>query len=346
MQNKEQRGDTMNRWGLKLLLVLLDAFSVNIAYYLALVLRFYVNHEFHEAGTLFLPLFLKFAPYYTVCSLVIFAAFKLYSGIWRYAGLNDLNRVLLANLVTCLVQIVGTLLFIRRMPITYYALGALIQLFLVFFSRFAYRIFAEEAFKLSRDKNTAVNMVIVGAGESARLLLQQWASDRTSLAQPVCVVDMRGHSAGRLFDGLPVVGGVEGLREAAKKYAAKSVVIADSLLSQESRTEIRALCRELGLGVQDLTATGHSANSGLSLRTVLELAGGPVELTLDGSRQRFEDPEAAATALSGNYVVRSICARDGALCAEIAKDVTSTNNINEAWVHDYESETGEEISFF
>ena len=118
MQNKETRS-RLDRWGLKLLLVLCDVFAVNIAFYLALVLRFYVNHEFHEAGTLFLPLFLKFAPYYTVCCLIVFAAFRLYSGIWRYAGLNDVNRVLLANLVTCVIQIAGTLLFVRRMPITY-----------------------------------------------------------------------------------------------------------------------------------------------------------------------------------------------------------------------------------
>ena len=345
MQNKETRS-RLDRWGLKLLLVLFDVFAVNIAFYLALVLRFYVNHEFHEAGTLFLPLFLKFAPYYTVCCLIVFAAFRLYSGIWRYAGLNDVNRVLLANLVTCVIQIAGTLLFVRRMPITYYALGAMIQLFLICLSRFAYRIFAEEAFRLSRDKGSSINVMIVGAGESARILLQQLASERTSLAQPVCVVDARGNSGGRLFDGLPVIGGVDGIREAVGKYNVKSVLIADALLGQEARTEIREICRELGIGVQDLTGYGHSAGGGLKLRSVLERVNGPVDLTLDGKSQRFDDAEAAAAALPGSCAVKSIAAENGALHIEIAKDSTRTNNINEAWVHDYEIETGEEISFF
>ena len=344
MQNKETRS-RLNRWGLKLLLVLFDVFAVNIAFYLALVLRFYVNHEFHEAGRLFLPLFLKFAPYYTVCCLIVFAAFRLYSGIWRYAGLNDVNRVLLANLVTCVIQIAGTLLFVRRMPITYYALGAMIQLFLICLSRFAYRIFAEEAFRLSRDKGSSINVMIVGAGESARILLQQLASERTSLAQPVCVVDARGNSGGRLFDGLPVVGGVDGIRDAIGKYGIKSVMIADPLLDQEARAEIRGICRELGIAVQDLTGYGHSVG-GLNLRTVLERVNGPVELTLDGKTQRFDDAEAAAAALPGRFVVKSITDENGILHIEIARDSARTNNINEAWVHDYETETGEEISFF
>ena len=171
MQNEERTNNSVRRWGLKLLLALYDIFAVNFAFFLALILRFYVNHEFHEAGTLFMPLYLKFAPFYTICCLVVFAVFKLYSGIWRYAGLNDVNRVLLANLVTFVIQVAGTLLFIRRMPITYYVLGALIQLALILLSRFSFRIFAEETSRLSREKSATVNMLIVGVGESARILL-------------------------------------------------------------------------------------------------------------------------------------------------------------------------------
>ena len=114
-QNEERKHDQMRRWGLKLALVLFDVFAVNFSYYLALLLRFYVNHEFHMAGNLFLPLFLKFAPYYTVCCLLVFAAFKLYSGMWKYAGVNDVNRVAQANLITFLIQVIGTMLFMRRM---------------------------------------------------------------------------------------------------------------------------------------------------------------------------------------------------------------------------------------
>ena len=79
---------------------------------------------------------------------------------------------------------------------------------------------------------------------------------------------------------------------------------------------------------------------------MLERVNGPVDLTLDGKSQRFDDAEAAAAALPGSCAVKSIAAENGALHIEIAKDSTRTNNINEAWVHDYEIETGEEISFF
>ena len=346
MQNKERRSAISRRWGPKILLALFDIFAVNIAYYLALILRFYVEHEFHLAYTIFMPLFLKFAPYYTVCCLVVFAAFKLYSGIWRYAGLNDVNRVLFANLVTFVIQVAGTMLFVRRMPITYYALGALIQLALIFCSRFSIRLITEEASRLSRDKSATVNMLIVGAGESARILLHQLENDKDNLARPVCLVDLRGRETGRLFDGLPVVNGMESIRDAVRKYNVKSVAIADSLLDEESRKAVRALCRELDLGVQDFSGYNRGANGGLSLLKVLELAEGAVEITHGENVQHFENPEAAALALPGKYVVKSLNAKDGVLHIVIEKDVLLINNVDESWVRDYETETGEEISFF
>ena len=73
MKETEKKNEKTRSLLLKLLLVLFDVFAVNFAYYLALLLRFYVNGEFHMAGNLFMPLFLKFAPYYTVCCIVVFA---------------------------------------------------------------------------------------------------------------------------------------------------------------------------------------------------------------------------------------------------------------------------------
>ena len=62
------------RWFfLRLALVVFDIFAVNFAYFSALIVRFYVASEFNEWAVRYIPAFLKFAPYYTVCCLVIFA---------------------------------------------------------------------------------------------------------------------------------------------------------------------------------------------------------------------------------------------------------------------------------
>ena len=103
---------------IQLALVLFDAVAVNLAYYMALVIRFYVNNEFNEWAVRYVPEFWKFVPYYTVFCLIVFSGFRLYTRRWKYASTEDLNRILLANIVTCVGHIAGTLLITTRMPLT------------------------------------------------------------------------------------------------------------------------------------------------------------------------------------------------------------------------------------
>ena len=173
MQNEQKTNQNLIKWVFRIGLILVDIFIVNFSYYLALLLRFYVNHQFNPEAVPYIPLFYRFAPGYTVCCIIVFAFFKLYHGIWRFAGINDANRIIKANIVTCVIQIAGTLLTVGRMPRTYYALGAMIQFMLMMAVRFSYRILKGEYIRLTRNKNIgSVNVMIIGAGESARIFLQ------------------------------------------------------------------------------------------------------------------------------------------------------------------------------
>lgn len=59
--------------------------------------------------------------------------------------------MILANAVTFLIQCVGITVFIQRMPLSYYAIGAMIQLILVLAVRFSYRFVL--LLRASRIKN-------------------------------------------------------------------------------------------------------------------------------------------------------------------------------------------------
>ena len=149
-------------------IVLLDILAVNAAYFLALLLRFYVNFEFRPTVSYYLTDWLHFTPFYTVLSILIFAAWRLYGGMWRFAGINDMNRIIGANFCTTVLQVIGTALFIRRMPITYYILGAVFQFFFVALIRFGYQILLVEKKKVAGRNIPTVPSMVIGAGETAR----------------------------------------------------------------------------------------------------------------------------------------------------------------------------------
>ena len=92
--------------------------------------------------------------------------------MWRYAGANDMHRILQANIVTCAIQVVGTLLFIRRMPIAYYIIGAILQACFIIAIRFAYRIIVLERNRKYNRKQSSVNAMIVGVGEVGRRVIK------------------------------------------------------------------------------------------------------------------------------------------------------------------------------
>lgn len=336
------------RWVLlRLALVIFDVVAVNISCYLALLIRFYVNFELNALALPYVPAYRTFAPWYTVCCLIIFGFFKLYDSRWKYAGLNDLNRILLACLVTCVVQVVGSVTFVLRMPITYYVIGAVIQFVLITASRFSYRLFLFEKGQVRRNrKGASIPVMIVGVSDTSHIVRRHLEQDVDNAARPVCLVDFRGDGFGSMLEGMPVVKGVGKIAEAVKKYAVECVILADSTMPQNTRKEIRDICKSLNVDVQDFSGYFQDSRGAVTLRNLMEYTKGEVELVINGKGQRFANGEQAVMLVTGKYVVKSISAQEGRLVIELQNDILVPNDVKEEWVQSYKKETGEDISFF
>lgn len=349
MEKSDNTSKSINiRWFfLRLALVLFDIFAVNFSYYIALVIRFYVNHAFNEMAVRYIPAFETFAPWYTVACLVIFALFRLYNNRWKYAGFNDLNRILLASAVTCVVQIIGTLVFVMRMPITYYAIGAAVQFCLIAISRFSYRLFLLERTQvLSRKAGTAIPVMIVGVGDTGHMVRRHLERDVESAARPVCLADFRGDGFGSLMEGLPIVNGVEKIPGAIQKYGVECVILADSTMPGEVRKAIRNICEERDVEVQDFAGYLQESRGAITLRGLMEYTKGEVELVMNGKGRVFPNGEQAVLSVNGKVVVKSICAKDSRIVVELQQDILVPNDVKAEWVQNYEKQTGEDISFF
>ena len=231
------------------LILVLDIIAVNAAYFLALLLRFYVNYEFRPTVSFYLTDFLTFAPFYTVLCIAVFFFFRLYGGMWQYAGINDMNRIIGASVVTAVLHVVGTALFIRRMPITYYIIGAILQFLFITLIRFGYRIWLVEKKKIASSKKQGAPSMVIGAGEAARRVIRDL--DDSDAFSPVCVLDSKGGVYGKMMDGIPVYGGIDRLTNAINQYGIKNIFIADPLLQPKLKSEIEKICKEKDIDLQD-----------------------------------------------------------------------------------------------
>lgn len=227
-------------------IMLLDIVAVNAAYFGALVLRFSINNRMDPLIENYLDTVIYFAPIYTAICIVVFFMFKLYGGMWRYAGIRDVNRILIANVITTAVHVLATVLFYQRMPITYYVMGAAMQLIAIGFIRFAYRLAVLE--KRQATKSNAINALVIGAGENGSQTIKLLSIGVQY--RPVAVLDCTNKDAGKLIDGIPVYG-INEFESVVAKNKIKAVFLAANILEKEQRNKIIEFCKNKQIQFRD-----------------------------------------------------------------------------------------------
>lgn len=238
-------------------ILLLDVVVVNLAYYLALVFRVAVNSMGGIFGSpsdvpVYFSAFYRIAPIYTVLCIIVFFLFKLYGGVWRFAGVNDMYRILASWVVTILIQIVVSYLVMKamgfnspRMPATYYMLGCVLQLLFVTAIRFGPKTVADE--KRRRAKK-AEKALVIGAGEFGQQTVKMLQSGMNY--EVSAIVDTENEHVGLMIDGTPVYG-LETLEALIENNGVRCVFLAEPDLTGKNKGRIAACCKSHNIEMKE-----------------------------------------------------------------------------------------------
>ena len=228
-------------------IALYDMLAVNAAYFFALLLRFDFRYSLIE--TKYVDAWEHFAPVYAVLCVAVFIMTGMYKSIWRFAGLNELYRILAVSLFMSALHVGITLLFYERMPISYYAVGAILQLALVLSIRFSYRVvlsISNRSGKRSHDR-----IMLIGAGSAGQMILRDVNGNREG-GKVVCIIDDNSNKWDRYIDGVRVVGGRESILENVKKYKVNKIFLAIPSASMAQRRDVLHICNETGCEIKNL----------------------------------------------------------------------------------------------
>ncbi len=267
-----------------LLVVGLDIIAVNAGYLLALYTRFYGFNDFNPIFSSYLSAYWRFMPFYTVICICTFYLLGLYKGVWKYAGMSDLNRAFVASAITCTIHILGTYLFIKPMPRTYYIVGSMFQFFFVCIVRFSYRIYLAEKAKIIRYISPKENVMIIGKGKNARRLMEYLEHDKSHKFNVVCIIDDKDGTQGKLLNGVPIIGGTDKLEEGIEKYKIRNVFVVYSMIDHDFSERLEKVCEERYLNLQDYSGYLDYLNHEADL---LEIVKPPVELEVSGEENRI-----------------------------------------------------------
>lgn len=236
--------------------ILLDIIAVNAAFFLALIIRYDLGRSIYgteESFDIYFYFFIRFAPWYTILCIIVFFVFRLYGGLWRYAGIGDLNRIIGASVITLIIQIAGILIISRnlpysRMPFAYYAIGAFLQFLFITAIRFSYRVIVIEKRRNGSKTKTAL---IVGAGDLGKQTMRALQDGMTFNVG--CIVDPKNESVGKMMDGVPIYG-IHQIATAITRHDVSCVFFAEEDLKNEIRQEVRDLCFREGVALRDYSS--------------------------------------------------------------------------------------------
>ncbi len=170
MHQKEKK--RLEHWQIMaLLLGLCDFISIHFSYFLALWLRF--DGVYSRIPRIYLQPYRGFITCYAIGAIILFHFFRMYRGIWRFVGLNELLHATSGSLTASVLHVILITVLFRRMPMSYYVWGAVMQLFCVVVSRFTYRILISLRPKKGKiDKEITGRVMVIGAGSAGHMIIR------------------------------------------------------------------------------------------------------------------------------------------------------------------------------
>lgn len=246
----------------------------------------------------------------------IFWRFGLYQGIWRFASLPDLKRILKAVAMAAVATPVVLMLFRVEaiVPRTVLVLDPILLLLIVGGSRLTYRAWRER--RLTNIDLSAKPVLVVGAGRAADNLLRELQREPQNW-HVVGLLDDGNDSQGRQLQGVQVVGGIPDLAGWVEKKGVADVILALPSASPALRRQVTEVCARAGVRLLTVPSLddimqGRVAVSALRSIELEDLLGrSPVSLDDAGMREFVGDSAVLVTGAGGSI--------GSELCRQIAR---------------------------
>ena len=215
---------TSSVWVRRLGQVSVDACLVALAYYLAFVLRF-------DAGipARYEELLVETVGFVVLMKLGLFAAFGLYSKLWRFVDQNDFQSIVKAVIVSSFV-LIGALFLLSPTaadpPRGVIALDFLLTLALVGGARFLMRAVVERPLRGSLVERAEREVLIVGAGLGGQQVAMELRRNPELSSAVLGFIDDDPRKKGMLVSGYRVHGSTDDLPRVLDDTQPDEVLIA------------------------------------------------------------------------------------------------------------------------
>lgn len=217
-------------------LVIIDVILINLAFYLALYLRFdgdIPSIHIHKYIDNFIIL--------TIIKVIVFNHFKLYKRFWEYADIEELSQIILAIFVSN-ISVVGYFSIKEdHLLKSIYFLVFLIDILFVGASRISFKIYRRLKNNNFRIKSNVKKVMIIGAGDGGARLIKDLKNNTGLRYMPVAIIDDNVKKEGQKINGIPVLGQRLDIVSICRKKSIDEIIIA---IPSAGKKNIRGIIEE------------------------------------------------------------------------------------------------------
>jgi FlaA1/EpsC-like NDP-sugar epimerase len=192
---------------------------------LAYILAFYLRFDFKVESS-YWQVIIRTLPVIICIKMVVFGYFGLYSGLWRYASVNDIWRIIKAHIFVIVFFIPAVAFFYTfdGFPRSIFVLDGILSFCLIAGIRFVTRLFRETFLPVLGTKRKRV--IIIGAGEAGVMVLRETRINPKANIEVVGFIDDDRHKKNLRIQGVGILGTCNDLTSIVEKYAIDEVIIA------------------------------------------------------------------------------------------------------------------------
>lgn len=300
-------------------MIVYDLMAICAAYFLALWIRF--DGVYTAIPRRFMaPYSMVILPYAAGC-VILFAFFRMYNSMWRYAGFSEFWRVLLASLLSSLLHAAVILFFFHRMPVSYYLIGGGLQFIFLVAVRFSYRFynFMKQHRQSDGNRQAGARVMLIGAGSAGQMILKDMAQSREITDRAVCIIDDNPNKWHRYMEGIPIIGGRDDILRAVRDYKVDKIFLAIPGATTKQKRDILNICSETDCELKQLPGMYQLVSGQISVSAMKEVS---VEDLL-GREPVRTDMDEVYSFINGKTVL--VTGGGGSIGSELCRQIAAHN---------------------
>ena len=257
-------------WHRAVLIAFLDVFSILVTWFAGLWIRF--DFQFSAIPEEYLNTYASTIFVWALICVIVFILCNLYNSIWIFVGTHELFRIIGAYMILAGVGGMCILLLKLEMPRSYYIIGFAASFITTVAIRFSYRLLRSLRLQISHFTGAdRENVMVIGAGESGRMLVVEYLESHHLHDTVVCAIDDNPVKRGKRLCGVPIAGDRNDIPDAVRRYKVDKIIFAIPTAPPRDRKEILDICSTTGCPVQVLPGIYQLVDGDVSVSALREV---------------------------------------------------------------------------